>query len=176
MLLTIVHNNVNLVNDHKILKCGREDIGEVTLHNLDSCALWWHRIDRWVFNYFHNREHMWRKSPRHMVKTLTGRTPRLMAKLSMLVAAEKPMDGESLSVFLILWMQVTIHYSYYYLFLWRFAMFPEVLDSRHARPLRVSSSACSPSFSPRISQGFTCAEGGGAAQTYATSASPSESN
>jgi hypothetical protein len=35
-----------------------------------------------------------------MVKALSARTPRSMAKLSMSVAAEKPMDDESLSVFL----------------------------------------------------------------------------
>jgi hypothetical protein len=42
---------------------------------------------------------MWRMSPRHMVKASTGRMLRLMAKLSMSVEAEKPMDGETLSVF-----------------------------------------------------------------------------
>jgi hypothetical protein len=45
MLLTTTHRNVNLVNDHYILKCVREDIGEVTLHSLDSCALRWWKLD-----------------------------------------------------------------------------------------------------------------------------------
>jgi hypothetical protein len=39
---------------------------------------------------------MWRKSPRHMVKASTRRTPWLMAKLSMSEAVEKPMDSETL--------------------------------------------------------------------------------
>jgi hypothetical protein len=34
-----------------------------------------------------------------MVKASTRRTPRLMAKLSMSVAVEKPMNGETLFVF-----------------------------------------------------------------------------
>jgi hypothetical protein len=42
---------------------------------------------------------MWRKSPRHMVKASTRRTLQLMVKLSMSVAVEKPMDGETLSGF-----------------------------------------------------------------------------
>jgi hypothetical protein len=33
------------------------------------------------------------------VKVSTRRTPQLMAKLSMLVVTEKPMDGETLSIF-----------------------------------------------------------------------------
>jgi hypothetical protein len=45
------------------------------------------------------RKHMWRKSPRHMVKASIGRTPQLMAKLSMSAAVEKPVDGETLSIF-----------------------------------------------------------------------------
>jgi hypothetical protein len=44
MLLTTIHRNVNLVNDHHVLKCGREDIGEATLHNPGSCALQWRRL------------------------------------------------------------------------------------------------------------------------------------
>jgi hypothetical protein len=45
MLLTTIHINMNLVNDYQILKCGREDIEEVTLHNLGICELRWRRLD-----------------------------------------------------------------------------------------------------------------------------------
>jgi hypothetical protein len=45
MLLTPTHKNVNLVNTHRILKRGKEDIEEVILHNPTNCALWWHKLD-----------------------------------------------------------------------------------------------------------------------------------
>jgi hypothetical protein len=71
-----------------------------------------------------------------------------------------PVDGQAVYVsrsrkahgwwdficFLILWMQVIIHYSYCYLFLWMLVMFPRVLDSRQARHSRGSSLASSPSL------------------------------
>jgi hypothetical protein len=96
----------------------------------------------------------------------------------MSAAAEKPMDGDILSVFLILWMEATICYSYYYLF-FKACNIPCAWLEADKTFEELFFNVFAKFFAMHLSEGYTYTynvEDGGAAQTYVARASPGKSN